>query len=151
MSALVTVDVEFKNRDAVIAALTELGYHSIKVDVDGKIPIYDREKDRINTAWGKAEVLVPHAPNGGYSDIGFVRQEGGDLRLVVTDVDQHHMCQRADLPCDSYKDPRRTASMGRLKQLYGKHATLAEAVAGSWNHTVVEEDGDIRIQLSRYA
>lgn len=150
MSALVTVAVEFKDRNAVIAALKELGYTDIQVDETGKLPIYDREKGK-NSSKDTAEVRVPYEVNNGYSDIGFVREPEGDLRLVITDVDQSHMCRRAGLPCDSYKDKRRTASMGKLKQLYGKHLTLAEATAGQWNTNVVEEDGDIRIQMSRYA
>lgn len=150
MSALVSVKVEFKDAAAVLASLKELKYSAVEYSATGGLSLYNAETCKHDDK-ANAEIKVPTGPNSGYSDIGFIRGEDGFMTLSISDVDQMHMCRRAELPCRSYHSAERLASMDKLKQIYGKHMTLAEAANGNWETEVVEEGGEVRIQMSRWA
>jgi hypothetical protein len=147
MSALVTVDIEFDKREAVVAALEEMGY-KVQSSDPGELTV--RGEGGVFTK--KAEVLAAKGAPGQhkmYSDIGFDRNKSGKLRMIISDVDQYWMANPA---ANTHYGPAGAAKDGenRLKQLYGKHAVLQQAQSGRWNTAVTESDGDVVIQMRRF-
>lgn len=147
MSAMVSVDIELRNKDAVIAAMRELKYE-METAEGNALRMFDRDAAKSGTL---VEVRAHYEKNGLYSDIGFCRQDDGRLEMLISDVDQGNMCGRFGLQPRRYTDPLRLESMDRFSQLYGKHNTLLAAQLNGWNSNVqVEADGEIVIRLDRF-
>ncbi len=148
MSAMVSVDIELRNKEAVIAAMEELNY-KLSAGEGNVFPLFDRDRSKGGLL---VEVVADHSKNGGlYSDIGFRRLEDGRLEMLISDVDQAQMRERFGLHGCSYTSPQRLESMDRFNQLYGKHNTLITAQLNGWNSNVsVEEDGELVIRLDRF-
>ena len=145
MSALVTVDIEFDKREAVVAALEEMGY-KVQSSDQGSLTVHGES----GVFTKKAEVLAAKSAPGQrrmYSDIGFDRTSNGKLRMIISDVDQHWM---ANPESTTYYGGNTKRGEDRLKQLYGKHAVLQQAQANRWNTAVSESDGDVVIQMRRF-
>lgn len=91
MSAKVTVKTSMKQADQICAALEAMGVpaNMIQRHPDGKEIDGYRGKQ-----WGKAEILIPKSWHGGYSDIGFARQEDGTYAAILDHIDEYGACRK---------------------------------------------------------
>ncbi len=134
MSHFTCIKTQIKDRDALIKALTDVGFKNIEVHETAQ-HLYGYQGDvREQTA----EVIIRRQYIGTASnDIGFKRQANGQFEAIISEYDCHRYSQQW---------------LNGLTQRYGYHALMATAPAQGF--TVEEEetleDGTIRVVVARW-
>ena len=131
MSHYSEVQIEFKDRAALVAALGRLGFKD-KVEVYQEAKsLYGYQGDRREQ---QAHIIIRRQHVGlAANDIGFQRQSDGTYRAWVSEFDHRQ---------NGYNE----AWMGKLKQAYGVEKARAEAKKRGYQVTE-EKQGDGRIRL----
>lgn len=135
MSHYSEVKIEFRDRAALAAALTRLGFAE-KVEVHQEAQsLYGYQGDRREQ---QAHIIIRRQHVGlAANDIGFERQSDGTYRAWISDYDKNH---------NGYND----AWLGLLKQAYGVERAKVEAKKKGYRVTEQQqEDGRIRLVLRR--
>ena len=135
MSHYTTIALEIRDRDALVAALGDLGL--------AKVEIHDQPQHLCGYEGDlrpeKAEVIVRREQVGPLSnDIGFRNTEGGTFEAIISDYDQQN----------GYAQNWR----GRLMQRYGRNAAVAKLAKKGFR--VVREEargGKLHVVLRRSA
>jgi hypothetical protein len=129
MSHYSEVQIEFRDRAALIAGLERLGLKG-KVEIHQEAKsLYGYQGDRREQ---QAHIIIRRQHVGpAANDIGFQRHSDGAYRAWISEYDRNH---------NGYND----SWLGRLKQAYGVERAKAEAKG----YRVTEEkQGDGRIRL----
>lgn len=87
MSHYTTIKTKIRDREALLAALADLGFEAKMVEChEQPQPLFGFENDARPE---KAHVILRRQYVGGASnDIGFVRDESGSYRAIISDFDQ---------------------------------------------------------------
>lgn len=134
MSHFTCIKTELKNRDTLIQALADVGFHEVEVHEKAQ-HLYGYQGDvRPQTA----EVIIRRQYIGVASnDIGFKQQNDGQFEAIISEYD-----------CQNYSQEW----LNNLTQRYGYHRLLATAPEQGF--TVEEEetleDGTIRVVVARW-
>jgi hypothetical protein len=134
MSHFTCIKTQIKNRDTLIQALADVGFHDVEVHEKAQ-HLYGYEGDvREQTA----EVIVRRQYIGTSSnDLGFKQQDDGQFEAIISEYD-----------CQKYSQEW----LNGLTQRYGYHTLLATAPTQGF--TVEEEetleDGTIRVVVARW-
>jgi len=131
MSHYSEVQIEFRDRAALIAALERLG-------LKGKVEIHQEAKALYGYQGDRREqqghIIIRREHVGlAANDIGFQRQSDGTYRAWISDFDRKE---------NGYND----SWLGRLKQAYGVERAKAEAKKKGYRVTEQKQD-DGRIRL----
>jgi len=131
MSHYSEVQIEFRDRAALIAALERLGFKG-KVEVNQEArALYGYQGDRREQ---QGHIIIRREHVGlAANDIGFQRQSDGTYRAWISDFDRKE---------NGYND----SWLGRLKQAYGVERAKAEAKKKGYRVTEQKQD-DGRIRL----
>jgi hypothetical protein len=131
MSHYSEVQIEFRDRAALVAALERLGFQGkLEIHQEAK-SLYGYQGDRREQ---QAHIIIRRQHVGpAANDIGFQRQSDGNYRAWVSEFDEKH---------NGYND----SWLGRLKQAYGVERAKAEAKKKGYRVTE-EKQGDGRIRL----
>lgn len=135
MSHYSQVIIEFRDRAALVAALTRLGFAG-KVEIHQEPQsLYGYQGDRREQ---RAHIIIRRQHVGlAANDIGFQRQSDGTYRAWISDYDKNH---------NGFND----SWLGRLKQAYGGERARAEARKKGYRVTEQQQDdGRIRLVLRR--
>lgn len=134
MSHFTCIKTQIKNADALLKALSDLGFNKVEVHKIAQ-PLYGWQGDvREQTA----EVIIRRNYVGTSSnDIGFQRQEDGQFQAIISEYDCHRYSQEW---------------LNNLTQRYAYHALIATAPEQGF--TIEEEetlsDGTVRVVVSRW-
>lgn len=87
MSHYTTIKTKIRDREALLAALADLGFDASKVEChDAPVPLVGFEGDERKD---KAHVIIRRQHVGSASnDIGFRRNESGSYEAIISDFDQ---------------------------------------------------------------
>jgi hypothetical protein len=133
MSHFTRIELEIRDRDALVAALGDLGFHEVEVH-DRPQRLVGYEADERNV---KAEVIIRRKDLDAISnDIGFRKTKTGAFEAVVADFDVD-----AGLGADW---------RGRLMQRYGRHVAVAKMTRKGFR--VVREElrqGQLHLVMGR--
>jgi hypothetical protein len=135
MSHYSEVQIEFKDRAALVAALGRLGFKD-KVEVHQEAKsLYGYQGDRREQ---QAHIIIRRQHVGlAANDIGFQRQSDGTYRAWVSEFDQRQ---------NGYSE----AWMGKLKQAYGVEKARAEAKKRGYRVSEQKlDDGRVRLVMRR--
>ena len=135
MSHYSEVQIEFKDRAALVAALGRLGFKD-KVEVYQEAKsLYGYQGDRREQ---QAHIIIRRQHVGlAANDIGFQRQSDGTYRAWVSEFDQRQ---------NGYGD----AWLGKLKQAYGVEKARAEAKKRGYRVSEQKlDDGRVRLVMRR--
>jgi hypothetical protein len=135
MSHYSEVQIEFRDRAALVAALNRLGFQG-KVEVHQEAQaIYGYQGDRRAQ---QAHIIIRRLHVGlAANDLGFQRQSDGTYRVWISDYDRNH---------NGYND----SWLGRLKQAYGVERAKAEAKKKGYRVSEQkQDDGRIRLVCRR--
>jgi hypothetical protein len=135
MSHYSEVQIEFKDRAALVAALGRLGFQGkLEVHQEAKY-LYGYQGDRREQ---QAHIIIRRQHVGlAANDIGFQRQSDGTYRAWVSEFDQRQ---------NGYSE----AWMGKLKQAYGVEKARAEAKKRGYRVTEQKlDDGRVRLVMRR--
>lgn len=138
MSHYSEVQIEFRDRAALVAALSRLGFQG-KVEVHQEAqPLYGYQGERRAQT---AHIIIRRQYVQAYAnDIGFERQPDGSYRAWISDFD------RGSDGLGTYG----TTWQGRLKQAYGVEKAKAEAKKKGYRVTEQkQDDGRIRLVCRR--
>jgi hypothetical protein len=133
MSHYTTIMLEIRDRDALVAALADLGLHEVEVH-DQPQHLLGYEGD---VRPEQAEVIIRREHVGPLAnDIGFRRADDGTYEAIVSEYDQGH----------GYDQGWR----GQLMQRYGRHVAVAKLEKKGFR-VVREEshDGKLHVVLGR--
>jgi hypothetical protein len=134
MSHYSEVKIEFRDRAALVAALTRLGFAGkVETHQEAKA-LYGYQGDQREQ---QAHIIIRRQHVGlAANDIGFQRMSDGTYRAWISEYDKKH---------NGYND----AWLGRLKQAYGVERARAEARKKGYRVSEQQqEDGRIRLVLS---
>lgn len=134
MSHFTQIKTEIKHIDALVTALTEIGFKEIEVHETAQ-PLYGYQGDPRSD---RAEVLIRRQYIGGMSnDIGFKRQENGNFTAIISEYDRHKYSQQW---------------LNQLTQRYAYHAIMTQAPLQGFTVEQEEtlEDGTIRVVLAKW-
>lgn len=131
MSHYSEVQIEFRDRAALVAALGRLGFQG-KVEVHQEAKsLYGYQGDRREQ---QAHIIIRRQHVGqAANDIGFQRQSDGTYRVYISDYDRDYNRYNGEW-------------LGRLKQAYGVEKAKAEAKKKGYRVTEQKQD-DGRIRL----
>jgi hypothetical protein len=135
MSHYSEVQIEFKDRAALVAALERLGFQ-------GKLEVYQEAKSLYGYQGDlreqEAHIIIRRQHVGpAANDIGFQRQSDGTYRAWVSEFDQRQ---------NAYGD----AWLGKLKQAYGVEKARAEAKKRGYRVSEQKlDDGRVRLVMRR--
>lgn len=135
MSHYSEVQIEFKDRAALMAALERLGFQG-KLEVHQEArSLYGYQGDRREQ---QAHIIIRRQHVGlAANDIGFQRQSDGTYQAWVSEFDQRQ---------NGYSE----AWMGKLKQAYGVEKARAEAKKRGYRVTEQKlDDGRVRLVMRR--
>ncbi|MBU4232842.1 MAG: DUF1257 domain-containing protein [Desulfobacterales bacterium] len=135
MSHYSEVQIEFKDRAALMAALERLGFQGkLEVHQEAKY-LYGYQGDRREQ---QAHIIIRRQHVGlAANDIGFQRQSDGTYRAWVSEFDQRQ---------NGYSE----AWMGKLKQAYGVEKARAEAKKRGYRVSEQKlDDGRVRLVMRR--
>ncbi len=106
MSHYSKIETQIVERDALVQALNDSGYHNIEIHETAQ-PLFGYQGDmRPETA----EVIVRRQHISGESnDIGFRRREDGTYQAIISEYDQELLGE---------------GWLGRICQLYAEHAVI---------------------------
>lgn len=134
MSHFTSIRTQIKNVDALIKALSDLGFKQVEIYNTAK-NLYGYQGDvRSQTA----EVIIRRQYIGAASnDIGFKKQDDGTFEAIISDYDRQHYSQQW---------------LNQLTQRYGYHALMATASEQGFSVEEQEtlEDGTIRVVVGRW-
>lgn len=135
MSHYSEVQIEFRDRAALIAALERLGFKG-KVEIHQEAKsLYGYQGDR-REQQGHIIIRRQHVGQAA-NDIGFQRQSDGAYRAWISDFDRKE---------NGYNE----AWLGRLKQAYGVEKAKVEAKKKGYRVTEQkQDDGRIRLVCRR--
>lgn len=143
MSAYAEYEVEFKDEEALIAALQEVSWRGGVLLADQikrgeALPLFGYQGDN-RTAAGTApacQIVIPRRSVGSASnDIGFYRTENGTFKAVISSFDSHH---------------HNAEWMGSLKAEYAAVKAVNAAKLKGYSVVKTKENGKIQIKCSRY-
>jgi hypothetical protein len=129
------VQIEFKDRAALVAALNRLGFQG-KVEVYQEAePLYGYKGDLRPQ---QAHIIIRRQHVGLVAnDLGFQRQSDGTYRAWISEFDQSH---------NGYNE----AWLGKLKQAYGVEKARMEAKKRGYRVREQKlDDGRVRLVLGR--
>ncbi len=131
MSHYSEVQIEFRDRAALVAALNRLGFQG-KVEVHQEAKsLYGYQGDRRDQ---QAHIIIRRQHVGpAANDLGFQRQSDGTYRVYISDYDRDYNRYNGEW-------------LGRLKQAYGVEKAKAEARKNGYRVTE-QKQGDGRIRL----
>ncbi len=135
MSHYSEVQIEFRDRAALVAALGRLGFRGqVEVHQEAQA-LYGYQGDRRAQV---AHIIIRRQHVGpAANDLGFQRQSDGTYRVYISDYDRDY---------NRYND----SWLGRLKQAYGVEKAKAEAKKKGYRVTEQkQEDGRIRLVCRR--
>jgi len=135
MSHYSEVQIEFRDRAALMAALNRLGFQGkVEVHQEAKA-LYGYQGDRREQ---QAHLIIRRQHVGlAANDIGFQRQSDCSYRAWISEYDRNHNGDN-----DSW--------LGRLKQAYGVERAKAEAKKKGYRVTEEkQDDGRIRLVCRR--
>lgn len=134
MSHFTCIKTQIRNRDALVKALADVGFHEVEVHDTAK-NLYGYQGDvRPQTA----EVIIRRQHIGVASnDIGFKQQEDGQFEAIISEYDRSEYSQEW---------------LNGLTQRYGYHALMATAPGQGFAVEEEEtlEDGTIRVVVARW-
>lgn len=135
MSHFTSIKTEIKNAQALLKALTDLGFSNVEMHKTAQ-NLYGYQGDiRPETA----EVIIRRQYLGSASnDIGFKQQDDGTFKAVISEYDR------------GYKYSQQW--LNGLTQRYGYHALMDVVEIEGFNveEEEVLEDGTIRVMLARW-
>jgi len=135
MSHYSEVQIEFKDRAALVAALERLGFQGkLEIHQESRA-LYGYQGDRREQ---QAHIIIRRQHVGpAANDIGFQRQPDGTYRAWVSEFDQRQ---------NGYGD----AWLGKLKQAYGVEKARAEARKRGYRVSEQKlDDGRVRLVMRR--
>lgn len=126
---LTFTEIAFKNQEALVIALTEIGCPALRQGVDLEMGrYYDEQTPQ------RADIIIPRQTFGNtYGDIGFQRQADHTLTPIIDDLDRSRVLHGQFIP--------------RLRTAY--HERVVEQVAARLRGTVqrVVEGGVIKLRV----
>lgn len=135
MSHFTSIKTQIKNRDALVTALTDIGFKNIELHETAQ-HLYGYQGDvREQTA----EVIIRRQYIGSSSnDIGFKQQADGQYEAIISEYDRHQYNQQW---------------MNKLMQRYGYHALKATAQEQGFTieEDEVMQDGTVKVVVARWA
>jgi hypothetical protein len=135
MSHYSEVQIEFRDRAALVAALNRLGFQGkVEVHQEAKA-LYGYQGDRREQ---QAHIIIRRQHVGqAANDIGFQRQSDGAYQAYISDYDRDYNRYNREW-------------LGRLKQAYGVERAKAEAKKKGYRVTEQkQDDGRIRLVCRR--
>lgn len=135
MSHYSEVQIEFRDRAALVAALNRLGFQGkVEVHQEAKA-LYGYQGDRREQ---QAHIIIRRQHVGqAANDLGFQRQSDGTYRVYISDYDRDYNRYNGEW-------------LGRLKQAYGVEKAKAEAKKKGYRVTEQkQDDGRIRLVCRR--
>ena len=133
MSRFCQVETQFKNKDALVSALNEMGYTHVEVHDEAQY-LYGYQGDVRDDV---ANIIIRRQYVGGSSnDLGFVKTEDGTYKAVISEYDRHR---------------HNDQWLNKLKCSYGFHVIQRQAQARG--RTVTRENlpnGSQRITIGGY-
>ncbi|TDD87952.1 DUF1257 domain-containing protein [Actinomadura darangshiensis] len=134
MSHFTTLTTEITDREALCAALADVGYEHVEVH-DTSQPLYGYRGDLRSD---RAHVIVRRAHIGRASnDLGFLHQEDGRYLAVISEYDR----RKHD-----------GAWLGRVTARHAYHLTASTLASQGFDLTeeTTERDGTVRMVLRRF-
>ncbi len=134
MSHFTTIRTQIRDRDALVKALTDLGFDQVEVYAQPQ-HLYGFEGDLRPQV---AEVIIRrHYISGASNDIGFQRQDDGHFEAMISDYDRHRFNRDW---------------LNTLTQRYGYHQLLQTAAEQGFalEEQEVLADGTIRLVVGRW-
>lgn len=134
MSHFTVIKTQIKDIQALVKALTDVGFSHVEVH-DTPQHLYGYQGDRRSQT---AEVIIRRQQIGKASnDIGFKQQADGSFEAIISEYDRHRYSQ---------------SWINRVTQRYGYHALVAAAPEQGFAIESEEtlEDGTIRLVMGRW-
>lgn len=129
MSAKVTVKTKMKDADMIVEALRLMGIPEEQILRSSAGLNINGYRGR---NWGVAHILIPKAFHGGYSDIGFVKNEGA-FDMCVDHIDTYTISRKLKYEDRKFEDV--------ANQWYAA-AVSRKTLAGQGFDTTIQRDGE---------
>lgn len=138
MSHFTKIKSQFKDQEALIAALTEVPSQNGKPWTLDQIEVHETPQRLVNAydrAVHEAEIVIRKQHTKSYSDFGFARQTDGTFSTII----------------DSDARFYGKSWQANLRKRYGVNVAKQKAEAQGWQMEEAEVEGKVQVTLSRWA